>query len=411
VKTNLNAKLVEGLKATDKRQEFSDNQSSNLLLVVQPTGTKSWVWRGRMNGAVKKMTLGTYPAHSLADAREWANNVTAGRDNGVNIVEDAKQAAEADVVVDSRTCDWLFDLYMEYEGRSKKSAPEKQRMYNHDIKPIIGSRLVADIEHDDLAKILRTKAKTAPTQSNGLQSLIRRWFKWAVTIGRDLSGLKVNPAVDLVKLSKPKTRERYLNDYEIGLFFKALEDSKLGMKVPMIVTLYTGLRRSEVFEAPWTEIDFAKKRWEIPADRTKNGLVHILPLQAEVMALLEEQKRKTGNHVLIWPSSVGDGTTAMSGFSNAVEAVHSKMVKLARLDGKTVPKWSIHDLRRSLSTGMNGLHDANDEPLIPQHVVERVINHKLGGVAGIYNRYEYLAEKKKALRIWADHLAAIKRLA
>jgi hypothetical protein len=59
---------------------------------------------------------------------------------------------------------------------------------------------------------------------------------------------------------------------------------------------------------------------------------------------------------------------------------------------------------------MNGLHDANDEPLITKDTVERVINHKLGGVAGVYNRYEYLSEKKKALRLWADHIAAIKRL-
>jgi integrase len=418
VKKLLTTKFVASVETDKKREEFTDTRSPNLVLVVQKTGTKSWAWRGFLDGANKKVTLGSTTLHSLDAAREWADAITLARDAGVNLIEQDKQEkAEAEAqaaVIDHRTCDWMFDLYMEAEGRTKKSAKEKQRIYDKDIKPVLGTRLVDTIEHNDLAKILRLKAKTAPIASNAIQSLVRRWFKWAVTTGRDLTGMTADPSINIVKLTPPRSRERFLNDYEIGIFFRAVAKTDLAMGKALILILYTGTRRSEAFEMPWSEMDFHKGIWFIPGSRTKNGLDHLLPLPGEMIALLEEQKRKSGNSVLVWPSEVvksDEGDHPMSGFSDTVETIHLEMEKMAKEDGKTIASWCIHDLRRSLSSGMNGLLNANEEPLIPQHIVERVINHKLGGVAGTYNRHEYLAEKRKALKLWADHLTGIKRVA
>ena len=415
MKKMLTAKFVEAVQPTTKRQEFTDTISPNLILVVQPTGTKSWAWRGMLGGKFKKLTLGNYPSHDLQAARAWANDITTHRDIGIDIQQqrkDEEEAARKEREQNTRTCDWLFDLYMEEEGSKRQSAAEKRRIYNHDIKPAIGHRLADEIEHDDLAKLLRDKAKTAPTQSNAMQSLIRRWFRWSVTIGRDISGMTKDPAADLVKLKTPAKRKRFLNDYEIGLFFRASAASSSRMIEPLMLILHTGVRRAEAFEAPWDEFDLHKGSWIIPEERAKNGMELVVPLPAEMVTMLKERQKITGNHRLVWPSymSGDEENVAMSGFSKIVADLHSRMEKFAKADGRKVAKWSIHDLRRTVSSGMNALHDAADLPRIPAHIVERVLNHKIGGVAGVYNRYEYFAEKKAALRIWADHLRQIKRL-
>ena len=97
----------------------------------------------------------------------------------------------------------------------------------------------------------------------------------------------------------------------------------------------------------------------------------------------------------------------MSGFSKGMVLVKAKMQELAARDGKTIPNWSIHDLRRTVDTGMHSLLDDNFRPLISADVIERVLNHKLAGMRGVYDRWAYMAEKREALRIWADHLRTL----
>lgn len=82
--------------------------------------------------------------------------------------------------------------------------------------------------------------------------------------------------------------------------------------------------------------------------------------------------------------------------------------EIASKDGKKIAWFTVHDLRRTLATGMHGLLGADDMPLIQSDIVERILNHRIGGVRGIYNRWGYYAEKKAALRLWADHLDAIR---
>ncbi len=398
--------LLNGLKPETERYEVSDAATNNLCVVVYPTGRLSWLWRGRINGRLKKFTLGRYPTHSLAEARVWAAEVSRGRDHGVNVVEVAAAVEEAKKEVDARTCDWLFALYMEHEGNSRASAPEKWRLYNRDIKPAIGDRSVMSITHADLAAITRAKVKTAPTASNALQRLIRRWFRWSITHGRDLSGLVDDPARDLPKFAPDKTRDRFLNDFEIRVLLEAMQKSRSRFIQPLSLILYTAVRRAEAFELPWSELDLDKGDWMIPRTRTKNGVDHLLPLPHEMVSLLNGIEPVTGMK-LVWPGK-GRSGLPMSGFSNAIEALQSEMTAIASAKGRLLDPWSIHDLRRTVITGMNALRGLGDQSLIPEHVVERVANHKPPRLQGIYNRHSYYAEKKQALRHWADHLATLR---
>lgn len=421
MKKHLTNRFIDSIKPGTTPQEFADTGCPNLSLIVQPSGKMTWVWRGRIKGKVHKLTLGMYPVHSLDAARKWANDWTEKRDQGYDPVEEkAKEDAERlhREELSKKTCDWCFDRYMEHEGGNRKSAHEKRRLYDKDISPSIGAKSIFDITHDDLAKIVRAKNKYAPTTANHLVSLIKRWFKWSTTLGRDLTGLTIDPSLYLVKLSAVGKRKRVLSDYEIGVFFRACGENPTLFREVLIFILYTGLRRAEAFQLVWselTELD-VKGQMLIDGDRVKNGKDHLLTLPVEMITLLQERRRFTGNHVYVWPSNRtkpdanGDLVTVpISGWSKEMAALNYDCLVIARKEGKTIEPFTIHDLRRTLSTGLNALHDENDQPLVPANIVERVINHTLGGVAGVYNRYEYLAEKKAALRVWAEHLTEIRQ--
>lgn len=391
------------------RDHYSDLDCPNLVLRVTDKGKKFFLWDGRLNGEKRRFTLGQYGVHDLDGARKWANDITQSRDFGVDLVAKQEQDAVVEAERQTRTCEWLFKLYMESEGNSRKMAPEKWRQWNVDLKEDLGEMLVDEVTYDDLAAIIKDKFEYAPVGSNGLVSLIKRWWKWSVTVGRPLTGVTFNPSADLMKLAPAGERTRNLNDYEIGLLFRALTEVDTEMNDVIVLMLYLGVRRSEAFKMAWAELDEldTKGLWLIPRSRTKNNLDFVVPLPAEMVQLLKEQRKKSGNGKLVWPNR-SNPDNPMSGFSKMLNRIRKKMEELAKKDGREVEHWSIHDLRRTLSSGMNGLHDENDEPLIRPDIVERVINHKIGGVAGIYNRYEYMSDKRKALKVWADHLNKIR---
>jgi integrase len=402
-KTKLTDRFVESLKPEAVKYRVADVGETGLSILVHPTGRKVWTWRGYINRQLRSRTLGAYPAHSLADGREWARAIQRGRDRGIDVVEEENQLRLEQVRRLERTLDWLFEKYMENEGGHVKSAREKRRLYQREISPVLGSMSIFDIQHDHLANILQGKVSSAPSVSNHLQSLIKRLFRWSVTHGRHISGLTADPASHLVKLSKAVPRRRFLDDYELGLLLAVLSKGNWKMGAPLRLILYTGTRRSEAFGARWSEFDLNKGLWIIPQARAKNGQELLLPLPEPALALINRAEPFVRVHDLIWPG-YGDPEKPMSGFSKALAGILSSMQTLASADGKVVEPWTIHDLRRSVATGMNGLHDAEDRPLIPWIVIERVMNHKLPGMQGVYNRWEYIAEKRSALRLWAEHL-------
>ena len=150
----------------------------------------------------------------------------------------------------------------------------------------------------------------------------------------------------------------------------------------------------------WSEIDLSAAMWRIGAERTKNGLAHDVPLSAPAVAILSALNRREGRDLVF-----GAGGGPFQGWSNAKSALDKRVLsKLRERDAKVEPKpWRLHDIRRTVATRMADLG------VLP-HVVEAVLNHVSGhkaGVAGIYNRASYAAEKRAALKLWAEHVSAL----
>lgn len=402
-------KTLEAAKPTSARYPIHDSRYQGLQLVVHPSGRKTWAWRGKVGGVVQKHTLGHYPANSLATARDWAADLIRKRDGGIDPRAEQQRALaaiKADAARDQMTVARAFDLYMDSEGSLRKTAGEKRRMFRRDVELVIGAKPLVSVTHDDIADIIAAKFETAQMASNRLQAMLCRFFRWCVTRGRSATRLTVNPAMDVVKLANERSRDRYLADWEIKLLLRALPLAGNCLSLPLHLLLLTGTRRGEVLEAERAEFDLARGDWLIPANRSKNGKPHLVPLPPSALVLVTNQLA-SHNRNLLFPSLKGTSEKPVSGISKALGEVQAKMVELAATDGRTIVAWRIHDIRRSVATGMAGLLGDDDQPLVEPHVVEAVLNHVSGakaGVAGIYNRHSYYASKKAALRLWEKHL-------
>jgi integrase len=154
------------------------------------------------------------------------------------------------------------------------------------------------------------------------------------------------------------------------------------------VLLLTGSRRSEAAGMRWSEIDESQRIWQLPRERTKNGVPHTVPLSSQVWEIIAARPRFADCDFVF----SADGRRSIGGFSRLKHALDARM-------GPTTP-WVLHDLRRVLASGMQKLG-------IRVEVVEQVLNHRsgtFGGIVGVYQRFDYLDEKRDALQRWANHV-------
>ena len=197
-----------------------------------------------------------------------------------------------------------------------------------------------------------------------------------------------NPVINTNRREE-KTRDRVLSDAELRTVWRALEDDDYGTIVKTLIL--TGSAAMKLLACRWSEIDLTRGLIELPGERTKNSRRHDVPMAAAVRALLEARKKEAPRSVF------GRGDGPFSGWSKAKEALNKRTGPLKH--------WTLHDLRRTTATGMAGIG-------IQPHIIEAVLNHvsgHKGGIAGIYNRAQYAAEKVQALAQWDEHVHAAMR--
>ena len=198
-------------------------------------------------------------------------------------------------------------------------------------------------------------------------------------------------------------RERSLSDKEIPTFWLACDEIGWPFGPLAQVLLLTAQRRDELAHATWTEFDLAGKTWTLPGERTKNGRSHIVHLSGLAIEVLERLPRIASKQGWVFTTGLGGGDTPVSGFGRGRERIAAAMAAVSADD---VAPFTLHDLRRSAATGMAALG-------IAPHVVDKILNHssgKIAGVAKIYNRFEYLPERKAALEAWARHVESLIRV-
>lgn len=390
---------IAGLKAPASGQvEHADKLIAGLRVRVGSTGAKTFILRKRVGGKLKNITLGRYsPRFGLAAARKKARDllvdIEAGKDPTVNLATPRKGGSV-------NTVKAMIETYLATEVRGKKrSAREIERILNGYVVPVIGDRLADSISRGDVTKLIDDVVHAdpdKPTQAMGraVFAQLSAFYSWAMP---RLDRLPANPCRDAGRPPPVKARARVLTDAEIRAFWKVCNGMERPFGPGFKLLLLTGQRRAEVFEADRSE--FTGSQWVIPAERSKNGVASIVPLSkpaAKIVKGLDEIKGTT----LLFPSRANPDNAA-SGFSRATERLIKAMAM--ELEVEAVEPFVLHDLRRTMATGLQRLG-------VALTVVEAVLNHVAGsraGIAGIYQRHDYLAEKTEALDLWAAEVERI----
>jgi integrase len=386
--------FVAKVAAPDKgRVEYFDTTFPALALRVTESGHKSWSLFYRNSGRLRRYTIGPYPAFDPSAARKAASaalhKVQAGGDPA-----DEKRARRLAPKPEADDFASVGREYLERQVKRNTAAStyhETARIIAQDVIPEWGKRPIGSIAKRDVIALIDKKvASGAEVQANRILARLKTLFGWAIEKDR----IEINPCDGLKPPTKEKARDRVLSGTEIAAFWTATEELGWPFGPLFRLLLLTAQSRDEVATMEWSEIDFERRLWSIPREKAKNDHGHDVHLSQQAIDILTALPR-TGD--LVFSTN---GRTAVSGFSRAKERLDSLMAKAI---GDDVEAWILHDLRRSAATGMAGLR------VLP-HVVDRILNHTSGtirGVARVYNRFEYLDERKAALEAWGRGVDAM----
>ncbi len=366
------------------RYDVWDTRFQGLGIRVFKSGKKSFFLSYRINGRKRRATLGRYPNISLADAREMAHDRrrTIARGQDPEIIAKAKTLVFETVLEDFMTL---------HCARHNKPSTQRstRKLLENECLPVWRKRPIGDIERKDIMKILDEMiARGSPGAANNAYAAISKFFNWCAS--RDL--IEMSPCIGISRPTRRNTRDRVLSDRELAKVWAVIDKMDYPYRNIIQLLILTGQRRGEVTNMEWDQINWDEKTWKLPDTLTKNRKPHTLPLSLAVLEILKNTPQ-VNNQSFVFPAR-GSATTTFSGFSKNKQ----------RLDREVqIDDWRLHDLRRTAATGMARLE-------VPPHVVERVLNHstgQLGGVAGIYNRFQYLDEMRAALELWSAHVMAL----
>ena len=345
---------------------------------IRESGSRRWVFQYDIAGKTKQITIGKCTAIDAAKARQIASELHAkvelGQDPAAMKAENRARAEE--------TFGATLKPYLQWQ-RSRVRPSTMRHIERHLVVNCapLHSLPINKVDRRAIATQL-TRMANSPVQANRTRSSLTGFLNWASREGL----IETNAALSTNK-NQERPRERVLTASEIEALWNALPKGDFGDILKIL--LLTAQRAHEISDLQWNEISLDKGVIELPAHRTKNRRRHIVPISTRVRGLLEA--RPQDRRVYVFGAS---DTSGFSGWSKAK----------ARLDkALKIPPWTIHDIRRSAATGMAEIG-------IQPHIIEAVLNHvsgHKGGVAGIYNRAAYEADKATALMRWAEHVAAI----
>jgi integrase len=383
----LTVRSVETVKPKTVRQEIPDSLLPGLYLIQQPSGTKGWAVRYRYQGAPRKLTLGSYPALGLQDARKLGAKalraVAEGRDPGREKIQ--ARASKADSI--DRVVEEFLDRHVQRSNRPR-TAQETERLLRQHVLPRWRGRMVHEVTRRDVLDILdRVVDAGAPIAANRVLAAVRKFFNWC--IARDI--IAASPCAGVKPPTAERSRDRVLSDDELTRVLQAAD--KMGGTFGPLVKLLalTGQRRDEIARMRWDEIK--DRVLVLPAERTKNGQPHEVPLSTAALAVLNSIPRVEGSPFVL---TTDGGASPASGYSKNKR-------RLDALLPADMPPWRLHDLRRTCASGMARLG-------INLPVIEKVLNHASGsfaGIVGVYQRHSFADEKRAALEAWGDFIAAL----
>ncbi|EHY9870364.1 tyrosine-type recombinase/integrase [Vibrio campbellii] len=394
----LNARKVAALAKDEPRKTADGN---GLYFVVPASGEPFWILRFSINGSRPEMTLGSYPELSLADARDAAFQQRKLIQQGINPLAERQRRQWSGI----QTIDDLFKDWFEHDLKDRLKHPNiPKRVYTKEIRPVIGKLKIDQVTALDVREVIRRIVDShRPTIANDTLMYMKQLFRHAnkldLTQINPAAAFRVNDAGGV-----EESRARVLTEEEIETVFRVFRENNVSFTrenyLACCLYLVLGVRNSELCQAPWREIDLDKAIWELPASRSKNGIPLTIPLPTQAVNWLQELKIRALDSEYVFPSRRRSKRAHMGSdtITTAIKYLFGQdKARPTKNKMESVDYFVVHDLRRTFRT----LASAEG---IDGQVAERCLNHKLKGVEGIYNRHDFLEERRDAHQKVADRL-------
>jgi integrase len=392
-------KLVEGyvnklrVPAGKRDVQAFDNALPGFGIRKFDSGRASYFVKFNVGKQQRRLTLGAVVPGNLAEMRRKASTILSKARLGQDVVAEKRTATGKR----NGTLGMLVEKYL--REREPKLRPryfaEIKRQLERDWKPLhpqsvesIGRQVVIGV----IDEIALGQGDTAADRA---RVALSGFYGWAIERGY----CEANPTLNISPRAETGARDRALTGAELVEVWRGSGEDDYGYIVKLLIL--TGQRRREIGDLEWTEIDLSKRQIELPAQRVKNARPHLVPLGEQAMSILGGIERIDGRELVF-----GRGVGGFSGWSKAKAELDERIASARKAAGNKKPMapWVLHDLRRSFVTHLN------ENKFALPHVIEAIVNHvsgHLAGVAGVYNKAAYMAERRAVLELWGAHLMTL----
>ncbi|POZ51672.1 tyrosine-type recombinase/integrase [Methylovulum psychrotolerans] len=391
----LSVTTIDKIKPSDKPKKLSDG--GGLFLLITPQGGKFWRLAYRLDGKQRTLSIGEYPCVSLAKARIKRMEAKQQLTNGIDPSKAKIAAKKAKQGIAANSFEIIGREWHETHMASKSEGHAQKTIdrLEKDVFPWLGKTPITDIEAPDILALLRRiEQRGANELAHTTKRVIGQVFRYAIATGRTTR----NPVPDLQGSLSPVVVTHHaaiIDPVQIGALLRACEGytGHFATRCALRLSFLVMLRPGEIRRAEWTEIDFERAQWRIPASKMKMRDEHIIPLSKQALSVLSEIKPLTGSGQFVFPS-VRSSARPMS--ENTITGA------LRRL-GYTGQEMTAHGFRSMASTRLNEAH------LFHPDAIERQLAHgEQNSVRAAYNRAQYLPERVKMMQWWADYLDSLK---
>lgn len=359
-----------------------DSELPGFGLRTTANGVKSFILNYRNeDGVQRRLTIGRFPTLSPTAARLRARELKAKVELGSDPLE-AKRTRRGEMSFGE-----LVDLFARRSLVTQKRGYERERYLRQDAIPWFGANTKAlDVKRRDVILLVEGKAVASPIAANRLLSSIRRLYNWAIE--QDL--LEANPTTLVKRPGAEKSRDRVLSEDEIHTFWERLNTTQRmseAVRVALRVLLITAQRPGEVCSMEWPELDLKRRWWELPREKTKNDRVHRVPLTALAVEQLERQPR-------------GDRWVFPSVKRKSLRVLALSAALRHNQQHFGLERFTPHDLRRTAASHLGSVG-------VERFHISKVLNHAEREITGVYDRYSYDKQKRRALQRWERKLRSI----
>lgn len=391
----------------DRDTYLADGAGLRLRILKQPDPTKPsarlWVLRFKMHGKEETYNLGSYPLTSLKKARDKALEARRLIEEGKHprrVLEEQHRLDQAS----SRTLQNLFDDWMRVYIETHRKRPEYVRDMLGEILDKLGKVALSQLNLDHIRPVLDAIVERgARVKANRILSLLKQMFAHGEARGL----LAQNPMASLKRQhvgGREDTSKRFLSDEEIRTLIAALPASGLSaqLQATTLILLATGARTQELRLASWSDVNLKKREWRIPKENSKNGLPHLIHLSPFAAKQFKRLDPNTGSAFVLASRRLEDKPISDKTLHKALRDRQTDTPLANRTSNSEALKlpggeWSPHDLRRTMATHLG-------EMGIGLHIIEKMLNHKLEGILAVYQRSEWLPERKQAFEQWGHKL-------